>query len=387
MPFINMDHAAGTPLLPEVYETMTPYFMQEFGNPSSLHPGGTRPREALEESRAQIAALLGANPQEIVFTSCGSEANNQAVKGAAWAHERKGRHIVVSAIEHQSVINAAKALTRLGWEVTTVGVDSRGFVNPDDIASAMRTDTTLVSVMHANNEIGTIEPIKEIAERVKEKGALFHTDAVQTAGTIPVNVDQLGVDFLTLSANAFYGPKGAAALYVRKGARIFALIDGGIQERGRRAGTENVPACVGMGKAAEMALQQMEDRAVTVTRLRDRLIRGLIERIPRLVINGDNERRLPGNVHISVEAAEGESLLFSLAAKNVLAASGSSCADKALKTSHVLTAIGLDPAIANGSVLFSLGFENTEFEVDYVLETLPPIAERLRSMSPLWRNK
>lgn len=384
MTYINMDHAAAAPLLPEVFEAMRPYFVEEFGNPSSIHPAGTAPREALDRARENTAALIGATPGEIVFTSCGSEANNLALKGIALAGEKRGRHIVVSAIEHQSVLNAGKALARMGWEISTVGVDAKGFVDPDAVADAVRPDTVLVSVTHASNEIGTIEPVREIAARVKEKGALFHTDAIQTAGTIPVDVNDLGVDLLTLSANAFYGPKGAAALYVRKGARLFSLVDGGIQERGRRAGTENIPAYAGMGKAAELALRDMTTRRESVTRLRDRLMRGLEERIPKLIVNGDRERRLPGNVHISVEAVEGESLLFSLAGKGVLAASGSSCADKALKTSHVLTAIGLEPAIANGSVLFSLGFENTGAEVDHVLGVLPAIAERLRSMSPFW---
>lgn len=384
MTYINMDHAAAAPLLPEVFEAMRPYFVEEFGNPSSIHPAGTAPREALDRARENTAALIGATPGEIVFTSCGSEANNLALKGIALAGEKRGRHIVVSAIEHQSVLNAGKALARMGWEISTVGVDAKGFVDPDAVADAVRPDTVLVSVTHASNEIGTIEPVREIAARVKEKGALFHTDAIQTAGTIPVDVNDLGVDLLTLSANAFYGPKGAAALYVRKGARLFSLVDGGIQERGRRAGTENIPAYAGMGKAAELALRDMTTRRESVTRLRDRLMRGLEERIPKLIVNGDRERRLPGNVHISVEAVEGESLLFSLAGKGVLAASGSSCADKALKTSHVLTAIGLEPAIANGSVLFSLGFENTGAEVDHVLDVLPAIAERLRSMSPFW---
>lgn len=384
MPYINFDHAAGTPLLPEVFEAMMPWFIREFGNPSSLHPGGTSPRDALESARGEVASLIGATPQEIVFTSCGSESNNFALKGVAWAQERKGKHLVVSAIEHQSVLRAAQALGRMGWEITTVGVDEKGFVDPDAVADAVRDDTVLVSVMHANHEIGTIQRIGEIAARVKAKGALFHTDAVQTAGTIPVDVNELGADLLTIAASAFYGPKGAAALYIRKGVRIIPLIDGGIQERNRRAGTENVPAIVGMGKAASLAKAEMGERIAVTTRLRDRLMRGMESGIPQVVINGDRESRLPGNVHASFSAVEGESMLFSLAAKYILAASGSSCADKALKTSHVLGAIGLEPSLANGSVLFSLGFDNTEIEVDRVVEALPPIVARLRAMSPLW---
>lgn len=381
---IYMDNAAGTRLLPEVFDAMLPYFGMEFGNPSSIHPKGGTPREALDKAREQVAALIEAAPAEIYFTSCGSESNNMALKGCVWANEKKGRHIVVSAIEHQSVLNAARSLSRLGWEVTTVGVDSKGFADPDAVASAIRNDTVLVSVMQASNEIGVIEPIREIAALVKEKGAFFHTDAIQTAGTIPVSVKGLGVDMLSLAANAFYGPKGAGALYIRKGVRTYSLIDGGIQERGRRAGTENVPAIAGMGRAAELAMRHMPDRIAATTRLRDRLTFGLEASIPKLVINGDREMRLPGNVHISVEAVEGESMLFSLAARGIFAASGSSCADKALKSSHVLDAIGLDHALANASVLFSLGFENTESEVENVIEVLPPMVARLRSMSPLW---
>jgi cysteine desulfurase len=379
-----MDSAAGTRILPEVLEAMFPYFTRDFGNPSSIHTCGTAPREGVEKAREQVAALIGAAPPEICFTSCGSESNNQALKGVAWANEKKGRHIVVSAIEHQSVLYAARSLARLGWEVTTIGVDSRGFIDPDAVASAVRDDTVLVSVMHASNEIGTIEPVREIAARVKEKGALFHTDAIQTAGTIPVDVNALGADLLTLSSNAFYGPKGAAALYIRKGVRINSLIDGGIQERGRRAGTENVPAIAGMGKAAEIALRDMQGRIAVITHLRDHLIRGFEASIPKIVVNGDRVQRLPGNVHISVEAVEGESMLFSLAANGIYAASGSSCADKALKSSHVLTAIGLDHALANASVLFSLGIDITDADVDRVIEVLPPIVVKLRSMSPLW---
>ena len=379
-----MDNAAGTRLLPEVLEAMLPYFTRDFGNPSSIHTCGTAPRGALEKAREQVAALIGATPPEIYFTSCGSESNNLAIKGASWANEKRGRHIVVSAIEHQSALYAARSLTRMGWEVTTVGVDGRGFIDPDAVEAAVRDDTALVSVMHASNEIGTIEPIREIAARVKKRGALFHTDAVQTAGTIPVDVNGLGTDLLTLAANAFYGPKGAAALYIRKGVRIHSLIDGGIQERGRRAGTENVPAIAGMGKAAEIAMRDMQGRISTITPLRNRLMSGLEASIPKIVINGDRVKRIPGNVHISVEAVEGESMLFSLAAKGIYAASGSSCADKALKSSHVLTAIGLGHALANASVLFSLGIDITDADVDRVLDVLPPIIVRLRSMSPLW---
>ena len=383
---IYMDNAAGTRLLDDVFQEMLPYLTGEFGNPSSIHSGGTKPREAVEQARERVAALIGAEPGEIYFTSCGSESNNMALKGTAWAARNRGRHIVVSAVEHHSVLHAAKAMAKLGWEVTTVGADGRGFVDPDDIRKAIRDDTVLVSVIHASNEIGTIEPVGEIAAAARERGVPFHTDAMQTAGVIHVDVSDLGVDMLSLAANSFYGPKGAAALYIRKGVRVFSLIDGGIQERGRRAGTENVPAIAGLGKAAELAARDMDARIAAITPLRDRLMSGLESAIPKLYVNGDRGNRLPGNVHVSIEAIEGESMLYSLAKKGIMAASGSSCADKALKSSHVLTAIGVDPALANASLLFSLGMDNTDEDVDRVLDVMPPIVERLRSMSPLWNG-
>ena len=383
---IYMDNAAGTRLLEDVFTEMLPYFMGKFGNPSSIHHSGTVAKDAVDRAREHVAALIGAQPGEIYFTSCGSESNNLAIKGTAWASSTKGRHIVVSSIEHQSVLYAARALVRQGWEVTTVSVDSKGFVDPDDVTASVRDDTVLVSIIHASNEIGTIEPIQEIVSRMREKGIPVHTDAVQTAGVIPVNVDELGVDMLSLAANSFYGPKGAAALYIRKGVRVFSLIDGGIQERGRRAGTENVPAIVGIGKAAEIAMRDMKIRTDAVISLRDKLMNGLEVSIPKLYINGDRTHRLPGNVHVSIEAIEGESILYSLAGKGIMAASGSSCADKALKSSHVLSAIGVEPALANASLLFTLGFDNTDEEIDTVLNVMPLIVERLRSFSPLWNG-
>lgn len=383
---IFMDNAAGTRLLDEVFEEMKPFFLEQYGNPSSIHPLGASARSAVDDAREKVAALIGAEPKEIYFTSTGSEANNLAIKGAAWANKKKGSHIVVSGIDHQSVLYAARALSRLGWEVTTVDVDSEGFVYPDEVLGAIRDDTIVVSVTHASNEIGTIQSITEIAAKVKEKGVSFHTDAIQMAGVMPVNVKELGVDMLSLAGNAFYGPKGAAALYIREGVRVFSLIEGGIQERGRRAGTENVSAIVGLGKAAELATRDMESRIAATVPLRNQLMQGLEDAIPKLYVNGDRDKRLPGNVHVSIEAVEGESMLFMLAGKGIMTASGSSCADKALKSSHVLQAIGCDPALANASVLFSLGFENTKAEVDKVLAEFPPIIEKLRSYSPLWKG-
>ncbi len=383
---VYLDNAAGTRLLDEVFEEMLPFFREEFGNPSSIHTLGTRPRAAIEQARERVANLIGAKQKEIYFTSCGTESNNQAIKGAAWAGMKRGRHIVISAIDHQSVLYAARSLKRIGWEVTAVGADENGFIDPGEVRAAVRDDTVVVSVTNASNEIGTIEPIKEIAALVRETGVPFHTDAIQTAGVIPVRVDELGVDMLSLAANSFYGPKGAAALYIREGVRVFSLLDGGIQERGRRAGTENVPAIVGLGKAAELALRDMDSRIAVTTRLRNRLMQGLEASIPKLRINGDRERRLPGNIHVSIEAVEGESMIFSLAGKDIFASSGSSCADKALKSSHVLKAIGCPPALANASVLFTLGYETSEADVDRVIEDFPPIIENLRAMSPLWEG-
>ncbi|MFC1606796.1 cysteine desulfurase family protein [Candidatus Latescibacterota bacterium] len=384
MAVIYMDNASGTDLLDDVYHEMIPFFQNDFGNPSSIHPLGVGPKKALDLARERVAGLIGGDPGDIYFTSCGSESNNLAIKGTALASEKKGKHIVVSAIDHQSVHNATKSLMRLGWEVTTVGVDSTGMVDPSEIADALRDDTVLVSVIHASNEIGTIVPIRNIAAVVKERGIPFHTDAVASSGNIPIDVDDMGVDMLSLSANMFGGPKGAAALYIRKGVRVFSLIDGGIQERGRRAGTENVPAIAGFGKAAEIADRDLDQRTSIILLLREQLIEGLISRIPKLTLNGHREIRLPGNVHVSIEAIEGESILYSLAKKGIMAASGSSCADKALKSSHVLSATGLDPALANASILFSLGFNNTIWEVNHLLDELPPIVKRLRNMSPLW---
>ena len=383
---IDFDHAAGTPVHRAVYAEILPWLAGSYGNPSSIHTRGMAAKRALENSREQVAALINASPKEIYFTSCGTESNNLAVKGIARAQKKKGNHIIVSAIDHQSILKPAKTLERSGYEVSVVGTDKLGFVDPGEVASLIREDTVLVSITHASNEIGTIEPIREIAALVKEHGTVFHTDAVQVAGVLPVDVEELGVDMLTLAANAFYGPPGAAALYIRDRVRIHPLLEGGVQERGRRSGTENVPAVVGMGKAAELARAGMEKRIKTAAHLRDRLMAGLESSIPRLTINGDRTRRLPGNVHVSVEAVEGESMVFSLAGAGILAASGSSCADKTLKSSHVLQAIGCHPALANASVLFTPGYENTDEEVDRVLEVFPGIVERFRAMSPLWND-
>jgi cysteine desulfurase len=381
---VYLDNTATTPVLPDVLEAMLPYFREAYGNAQSLHEWGDSPREAIEEARGQVAALIGANAEELIFTSSGSEANNLALKGLAQAQQGKGKHVVISAVEHYSVLHSAKSLEKWGFDVSLVPVDGYGMVDPDEVAKTMRNDTILVSVMHANAEVGTIEPIAEIAKVVKGSGALFHTDAVATAGTIPVDVRELGADALSLAASQFYGPKGAGALWLKKGTRLIPYIDGGVQEGGRRAGTENVPAIVGMGKAAELALRDMQSQMTHLSTLRDRLVNGVSSGVEHTILTGHPTHRLPGNASFCIEFIEGEAMLMLLSSKGVAASSGSSCTSKALKASHVLTAMGITAEIAQGSLLFTLGANNSEDDVDYVLEVLPPIVDRLRQMSPLY---
>lgn len=383
---VYLDHAATTPVHPKVLEAMLPFFSDKFGNPSNLHDIGREAKNAVEEARAKTAALLGARPEEIYFTSSGAEANNFALKGIVQANSQKGRHIIVSQIEHFSILHPAKALEKAGFTVTYLPTDKQGLVDPDAVASAITKETVLVSIMHANNEIGTIEPIEEISKITKERGVLFHTDAVATVGWIPVNVQTLGVDALSLSGHQFYGPKGAAALYVRKGVRIKPQIEGGIQEDGRRAGTENVPALVGLGRAAELAAADIQHRMSYVAPLRDRLQKGLMEKIDHLVINGHPTRRLPHNLNVSMWYVEGESMLLFLNMEGISVSSGSACTSRSLKSSHVLACIGTDAAVANGTLLLTLGMGNTAEDIDYVVEKLPPIVQRLREMSPLYED-
>ncbi len=386
---VYLDHAAATPVLPEVVEEMIPYLSRNFGNPSSLHDFGQAPRNAVGEARARVSRLINAEPEEIFFTSCGTEANNFALKSVAarLREQDKGKHIITSSIEHHSVVNSAKALEKSGFEVTYLPVDKSGFVDPRAVKEAIKKGTILISVMHANNEVGTVEPIREIAGVAKGAGIYFHSDAVSTAGTIPVDVKELGVDLMSLAADQFYGPKGAGALFVKKGTRIIPFLHGGIQEDGKRAGTENVPGIVGMGKAAEIVLQNMFSWNERITSLRDRLIAGLKEKVDHIYLNGHPTVRLPGNVSVCVEFVEGESMLLSLNMEGIAAASGSSCTSHALKASHVLLALGVDPALAQGSLLFSLGKGNTEEDINHVLEKFPSIVDRLRQMSPLYRKK
>lgn len=382
---VYLDYGAATPTHPQVMEAMIPYLGEFFGNPQSLHDWGQEAREAVEEARGKVASLIGAQPEEIIFTSSGSEANNLALKGVAWAQERKGQHIVTSQIEHHSVLHSLKSLERQGFTYASVPVDRYGLVDPASVEEAITEETILVSVMHANNEVGTIETIGEIAEIAKKRGLPFHTDAVQTVGTIPIDVEGLGVDLLSLAGQGFYGPKGVGALYIRKGTRIVPFIDGGIQEGGRRAGTENVAGIVGLGVAAELAEREMADRANHLTPLRDSLIERILE-IDGVHLTGHPTQRLPRHVSVVVEYVEGEAMLLSLNLKGVAASSGSACTSQALKASHVLEAMGIDPGLAQGSLLLTLGIGNTMEDVNCLLEVLPPIVKRLREISPLYHQ-
>jgi cysteine desulfurase len=385
MELIYLDHAATTRPDPRVVEAMRPYVAEHFGNPLSTHPFGEKPREAVERAREQLAALLNCENRELIFTSSGSEANNLAVKGVALAREKKGRHLVVSAVEHQSVMNAARSMAKLGWEVTTVPVDCYGLVDPGELKAALRADTTLVCVNLANLEIGTVEPVTELVEVVKENSeAAFHADAVQAVGHVPVDVGELGVDLLSVSGHRFYGPKGSGALYFKRGVRVQPLVDGGIQEGGRRAGTEDVPAIVGLGEAARIAAEEMQGRSARVRALRDRLHEGLFKRIPYLHLNGHPQKRLPTHESVCVEYVEGEAMVLFLIREGICTSSGSTCSSRALKASHVLLACGLEPAVAQGSLQFTLGRENTEEQIDEVLDVLPEVAKRLREMSPIY---
>jgi len=381
---VYLDNASTTPLLPEVREAMMPYLGDVFGNPSSLHDWGDAAREAVEAARVQVAQLIGANAEEIIFTGSGTESNNFAIKGLALAQQTKGKHVVVSAIEHFSVLHSARTLEKWGFESSLIPVDKYGVVDPEDVRKSLRKDTVLVSIMHANGEMGTVEPIQEIAKITRENNVVFHTDAVATTGTIPVDVKELRVDSLSLAGNQFYGPKGVGALWVRKGVRIMPLLDGGVQEGGRRASTENVPAIVGLGKAAELATANMATRVEHLTPLRARLLTELPGKIDHVVVTGHPQNRLPGNTSFCVEFIEGESMLMLLNSQGVAVSSGSACTSRALKASHVLIAMGISHELAQGSLLFSFGLDNTSEDIDYVLEVLPSIVDRLRQMSPLY---
>jgi len=381
---IYFDHIAATPLHPDVLEAMQPYMTEYFGNPQSLHSFGQDTAQALEEAREKVAALINAEAEEIYFTSSGSESNNFALKGMALAQRSKGNHIVLSSIEHQSILHSAKVLEKNGFKVTQIPVDKYGVVHPEDIGKAITGDTVLVSVMWANGEVGTIEPVKALAEVCREKGVPCHTDAVDAAGIIPVDVKDSGVDALSLAGNQFYGPLGTAALYLKKGTRCLPFIDGGIQENGKRAGAENIAGIVGMGKAAEIARDELSSRMKNVRPLRDRLIQCLTQKVDHVILTGHPETRLPHHASFCVEYVEGEAMLLNLDMKGIAAASGSACTSRALKASHVLLAMGIDHATAQGSLVFSLIESNTSEDVDYLCDVFPEIIDRLRQMSPLY---
>lgn len=383
---VYVDHAATTYVKPEVFDEMRPYFTEFFGNPSSIYTLGRESKKAIEKARAQIALSLGAHSTEVYFTGSGTEADNWAIKGAAYANKKKGKHLITSAIEHHAVFEPFEFLKKDGFEVTYLPVDENGIIDPNELTKAIRPDTTLVSIMYANNEIGTVQPIKELAAIAKQKGILFHTDAVQAMGNIDVNVKDLDVDLLSMSAHKFYGPKGVGALYIRKGVRIDSILHGGAQEKNKRPGTENVPGVIGMAAALKLAYDNIEQNNKHLHNLSDKLIDKVIEQIPYVRLNGDRERRLPGNVNFSFNFIEGESLLLMLDMKGVQASSGSACTSGSLDPSHVLLAIGLSHEIAHGSLRISFGTENTEEDVDYIVENLVEIVSKLRAMSPLYED-
>ena len=380
-----MDYSATTYVKPEVLDAMMPFFTEKFGNPSSFYGISRETKMAVDNARAQVAKAINCDPNEVYFTGGGSEADNWAIKGIATAHMKKGNHIITTKIEHHAVLHTCEFLEKFGFEVTYLDVNEEGFVDLKQLEEAITDKTILVSIMFANNEIGTIQPIKEIGALCREKKVLFHTDAVQAVGSVPVDVKEMNIDLLSLAGHKLYGPKGIGALYIRRGIRIDNLIHGGGQERGRRAGTENIPGVVGLGKAIELATENIEENRARLTVLRDKLIDGILERIPYARLNGPRgDKRLPGNSNISFEFIEGESILLSLDFEGICASSGSACTSGSLDPSHVLLAIGLPHEKAHGSLRTSLGAASTEEDVEKLLNELPPIIERLRNMSPLW---
>jgi len=383
---IYLDYAATTPTHPEVVKSMLPYFTDAFGNPSSIYSYGQEAKGAIEEARVKVADLINARDEEIIFTGGGTEADNFALKGVAFASENRGNHIITSSIEHHAVIETCKFLERRGFSVSYLPVDEYGLVNPADVKKAITDKTILISVMHANNEMGTIEPIAEIGKIAREAGIYFHIDAVQTVGRIPVDVNELGVDLLSMSAHKLYGPKGVGALYIRKGTKLIPFMHGGEQERRRRASTENVAGIVGFGRAVELAQQEMSDEAERLTYLRAQLIKGLLERIDHTRLNGHPVNRLPNNVNISVDYVEGESMLLNLDLEGICASTGSACSSSSLESSHVLLAMGLSPEQAHGSLRLTLGKWTTREEIEQVLDVLPRIVAKLRAMSPLLKS-
>jgi len=383
---IYMDHAATTPVDPRVVEAMLPYFTEIYGNASSIHAFGREAHEAMEQSRRTVAEILNADPKEIIFTSCGSESDNLAIRGVAWASRARGNHIITSSIEHHAVEHTCKQLEReFGFEVTYVPVDAHGVVDPDEVGRAITDRTVLISVMYANNEVGTIEPIAEIAKIARSRGVPFHTDAVQAGGALTLDVNELGVDLMSLSAHKFYGPKGVGVLYVREGTPLLPIQTGGGHERGRRAGTENVPYIVGLATALRLAYEHLEENNRRIAALRDKLIQGVLSSVPDAQLTGHPTNRLPNNASFAFAGIEGESILINLDLEGIAASSGSACSTGEAEPSHVLLAMGIPPEIAHGSLRLTLGHGNTEQDVDYVLSILPRIVQKLREISPLYR--
>jgi cysteine desulfurase len=385
---VYLDHAAAAPVRPEVLKTMLPYFTERFGNPSAVYDLGAEIKDMIEGERAKVAGLIGAPADQVIFTSCGAEANNLAVKGSALAHLKKGKHLIVSAIEHHSVLNSARYLEKFhDFEVTFLPVNRFGQVEAERLKHALRPDTVLVSIQQASNEIGTIQRLRELTDICRGQGVLFHTDAVASAGHIPVDVLEPAVDLLSLSGPALGGPKGIGALYFRRGVRLVPQIHSGIQENGRRGGTENVPGIVGLGTAANLAKRELAAKAGRLKTLRDRLVAGINDRIPYAIFTGHAEERLPGHASFCFEGIEGEALVFLLNRQGIYANTGSACASKALKVSPTLCAIGLSPDVAQGSLVFTLSPDNSKEDIDYVLTELPMAVDKLRSFSPVWRKK
>jgi cysteine desulfurase len=383
---IYLDHAATTPVKPAVLEAMRPYYTEHYGNPSSIYSIARESKKAIETARAQVAKALGAIPDEINFTSGGSESDNWAIKGIAFANRKKGNHIITSAIEHHAVLHTCQYLEKEGFSVTYLPVDSSGLVDPEDLEKAITDKTILISIMYANNEIGTIEPVAELGTIAKKHKIYFHTDAVQAIGNIPIDVKAQNIDLLSLSAHKFYGPKGCGALYIRKGVKIDNLIHGGGQENRRRAGTENIAGIVGLGTAIELATSDIGGRNTRIAALRDRLLKGILDTIPYSRLNGHPERRLPGNLNVSFEFIEGESMLLWLDDEGICGSTGSACTSGSLEPSHVMLAIGLPHEVAHGSLRLTLGDANTEQDVDRVLDVLPKVVAKLRDMSPLYHK-
>ncbi len=379
-----MDHSATTPTDKEVFDAMIPYYTHEYGNPSSVHAKGQAARKSVERARAQIAALINANPREIFFTSGGTEADNQAIISYMIQNTHRGKHLITSAIEHHAVLDTCEYLHKMGFDLTVLPVNYYGVVEPDDLKGAIKPETTLVSIMHANNEIGTVQEIEELAAIAHQAGAAFHTDAVQTVGKLPVDVKEMGIDMLSASSHKLYGPKGVGCLYIKKGTKIGNLLHGGSQESKMRAGTENVPGVVGFGKAAELAGSRMAENSARLIKLSQKLRQGILESIPNTIATGHLVNRVPGSVSVCFEFVEGESILLMLDSYGIMASSGSACTSGSLDPSHVLLAIGLPHEIAHGSLRLTLGQDNTEEEVDYLLEVLPQVIANLRRMSPLY---